>query len=502
MNGSISRLPFWVGLFLFAAVLLAPTPDGLSQNAKEVAAVALLMAAWWVGEALPIPCTALVPLVAFPCFGILSAKDVSANYGNPNIYLFMGGLFMAMAMQRWSLHRRIALAILTHVPRRPSAIIGGFMLVTGAISMWISDTATVMLMMPIGLAVILQVENLKAEDEPSPTPFGSALMLGIAYAGVIGGIGTLVGTPPNLVLAGTYQHLVPDAQPIGFARWMKVGATVTWIMLPIAWCILSKLYFKVDKALEGKETVNLGLLRKEREELGPMRAGEKVTLAVFTTAAALWLSRGEFFNGEMVSAGWSGYLSNPEMVEDSTVAIAAALLLFLIRVPDIDGDGYSPVLNWEWAKRIPWRVLLLFGGGFALAHAFQESGLSAWIGSQVTFLAALPPVLMIALVCLLMTFLTEVTSNTATTTVLMPVLATAAQTMNIDPLLLMMPAAMSASCAFMLPVATPGNAIVFGTGFISLKEMAKVGFVLNLIGVVVITLVTIFVGVPVFDIKL
>lgn len=483
-------------------VLILPTPDGMTEDAKQVAAVTFLMACWWIGEALPIPCTALLPLVLFPLFGVLSAQDVAPDYGNHNIYLFMGGLFMAMAMQRWDLHKRIALAILTRVPRKPSAIIAGFMIATGGISMWISDTATVMLMMPIGVAVIMQVEGIKSTEKPRITPFGSALMLGVAYSGVIGGIGTLVGTPPNLVFAGTYQELVQGAQEISFVRWMMVGTSVTVILLPITWFYLTHIAFKVDEGTSGDEILDLDVLRQQKAALGPMRSGEKITLSVFMGAALLWLSRGEFHDGKMVSPGWSKFLSDPGMVGDSTVSIGAALLLFVIQTKNPDGEGYGPVLNWEWGRKIPWRVLLLFGGGFALAHAFQVSGLAAWVGTRVTFLAALPPVMMIAVVAFVMTFLTEVTSNTATTTVLMPVLATAAQTMNIDPLILMMPAAMSASCAFMLPVATPGNAIVFGSGYISLKQMARTGFLLNLIGCVVITLVTVIVAVPVFDLKL
>ncbi len=501
MESSNSRRPFWLGLFLFFLVLALPTPDGMTPQAKQVAATAVLMAAWWIGEALPIPCTALLPLVLFPLFGVLPANLVAPNYGNPNIYLFMGGLFMAMSMQRWNLHRRMALAILTRVPRRPAAIIGGFMLTTAAISMWISDTATVMMMMPIGIAVIMQVECFSAEDEPRPTPFGAALMLGIAYAGVIGGIGTLVGTPPNLVFAGTYQELVPDGIQIGFARWMKVGTTVTVILLPLTWLYLTRMAFDLSTT-RGAEAINVSVLQEEKAALGPMRGGEKVTLAVFVSAAFLWLTRGEYHRGEMVSPGWAGWLQEPGMVGDSTVAIGAALVLFIWRTKAPDSDRLVPVLDWEWAKRIPWRVLLLFGGGFALAHAFQESGLSAWIGGRASILGSMPPVLMIFAVCFVMTFLTEVTSNTATTTVLMPVLAAAASTMDVDPLLLMMPAAMSASCAFMLPVATPGNAIVFGSGYLTLKQMAKAGIWLNLLGSVVITAVMVLVAVPVFGIAL
>lgn len=474
----------------------------MSVLAQRTAAVAVLMASWWIGEALPIPCTALLPLVLFPLFGVLPAGAVSKNYGNPNIFLFMGGLFMAMAMQRWSLHKRIALEILTRVPRNPTSIVAGFMLATAGISMWISDTATVMLMMPIGVAVIMQVEGLSNPDDAKPTAFGSALMLGIAYAGVIGGIGTLVGTPPNLVFAGTYKALVPNGQEIGFARWMMVGATVTVVFLPIAWLYLTRIAFKLNQGRSDSEVLDVGVLQDEKAKLGPMKTGEKITLTVFLSAAALWLTRGEYHNGEMVSPGWSGLFDKPEMVSDSTVSMAAALLLFVLRTRNPDGEGEGPVLDWEWARKIPWRVLLLFGGGFALAHAFQVSGLSEWVGTRLTFLSDLPPLLMIGVVCLVMTFMTEVTSNTATTTVLMPVLATAAKSMNMDPLLLMMPAAMSASCAFMLPVATPGNAIVFGSGFISLKQMARAGVGLNLIGCVIITLVMMFVAVPVFNLQL
>lgn len=474
----------------------------MTPAAQRTAATTLLMATWWIGEVLPISVTALMPLVLFPVFGVLSASKVATNYGNPNIFLFMGGLFMAMSMQRWNLHKRIALAILTRVPRRRTAIVGGFMLTTATISMWISDTATVMLMMPIALAVILQVEGLTIEDEVEPTPFGSALMLGIAYAGVIGGIATLVGTPPNLVFAGTYHELVPDGQQVGFARYMLVGASVTVLMLPITWLYLTRVAFKLQDKSGSGELLDLDVLRSEQDKLGPMKQGEKITLGVFASAAFLWLTRGEFQNGEMVSPGWSVFLEQSGMVTDSTVSMAAAILLFIFHAKGPDTDEVGPVLTWDWALRIPWGVLLLFGGGFALADAFQASELSVWLGSRITFLSALHPVFLILVVCIGVTFLTEVTSNTATTTVLMPVMASAANTMGIDPLLLMMPTAMSASCAFMLPVATPGNAIVFGSGFISLKEMARTGVYLNFIGALVISFVIVVVAVPVFGLSL
>ncbi|MGE0488297.1 MAG: DASS family sodium-coupled anion symporter [Vulcanimicrobiota bacterium] len=497
-KGPSLRIPFWLGLIFFVLVLLAPLPEGMTPAGKKVLAAAFLMATWWIGEALPIPCTALVPLALFPLMGVMKAGDVAPNYGNENIFLFMGGLFMAMAMQKWNLHRRMALAIVGLSGQKPGYLIMGFMLATGLISMWISDTATVMMMMPIGVAVIMHFEEHQKLPEQKQKDFAAAMMLGIAYAGVIGGIGTLIGTPPNLVFAGTVAKLVPDAPEIGFAKWMMVGGTVTITFLPLVWVYLTRIAFQIPLGDVDEGTDRQDMVKSQLAQLGPMKKGEKITLAVFLSAALLWLTRGEYRGDEVLAPGWALLFPNPDMIHDSTVAMLAALALFVMTV---DGDRREYVLDWEWARRIPWRVLLLFGGGFALAHAFQVTELADWIGRRIAFLEGLPAPLMVAVVCFLMTFLTEVTSNTATTTVMMPVLATAGHTMGIDPLLLMMPAAMSASCAFMLPVATPGNAIVFGSGYLTIPQMAKAGFWLNLVGVILITLVTILVGVPVFGLR-
>lgn len=471
-----------------------PLPEGMTPEGKRVGAVALLMGCWWIGEALPIPCTALLPLALFPALGIMSSKDVAPNYGDHHIFLFMGGLFMAMAMQKWELHRRIALKIVSLSGQRPRFLVLGFMIATGFISMWISDTATVMMMMPIGVAIVMHFEEQKSLTEGKLADFASSLMLGIAYSGVIGGIGTLIGTPPNLVFAGTVSELVPEAGEVSFVKWMVVGTSVTVMLLPIAWIYLTRIAFDLPSG----EVAGDDMIKQQLEELGPMKKGEKITLGVFVSAALLWLTRGEYSGGEVRVPGWAMIFPRPEWIHDSTVAMFAALILFVVTV---DKERREYALDWEWARRIPWRVLLLFGGGFALADAFQKSLLADWIGKRVAFLDGLPPIVMILVVCLMMTFLTEVTSNTATTTVMMPVLATAGRTMGIDPLLLMMPAAMSASCAFMLPVATPGNAIVFGSGYLTIPQMARVGFWLNLVGAVLITLAIVFVAVPVFGLK-
>ncbi len=486
---STRRLGLWVGLLVFIGVLLSPLPAGMSPEAKKVAAVTLLMAIWWISEAVPIASTALVPLILFPVLGVMKSAKVAVNYANHNIFLFMGGLFIAMAMQKWGLHRRIALYIVSLGGGSQKRLLLGFMLATGLISMWISDTATVMMMMPIGIAVILHFEESEDFSQEESAEFGAALMLGIAYAGVIGGIGTLIGTPPNLVFAGMVEELVPSAPPVRFSDWMLVGGTVTLIFLPLTWLYLSRIAFNLSSGRSDVEQV----VRQKLIELGPMQAGEKVTLSVFLVAALLWMTRG--IKGPW---GWTHFFSRPGYLHDSTVAMTAALLLFIWRVETV--DGMTAVLDWEWARRIPWRVLLLFGGGFALADGFKSTHLADWAGSQITFLAGAPALIIIATTCFVMTFLTEVTSNTATTTIMMPVLASAGKAMGINPLLLMMPAAMSASCAFMLPVATPGNAIVFGSGYLTIPLMARVGLWLNLLGVIVITLVTYLVAVPVFQI--
>jgi len=496
------RIGLFLGIVLFLLIMVLPAAEGMTFQAKCTAAVALLMATWWITEALPIPVTALLPLVLFPMLRIIPAKDVAVHYADKNIFLFMGGFFIAMAMQRWELHKRIALYIVKFLGTSPHKIVLGFMVASAFLSMWISNTATTMMMFPIGLAIILHAETMlkKAKTDLDLSKgkfnFGTTLMLGIAHASTIGGIATLVGTPPNIVFVGVVKSMFPEALEVSFFDWFKVGLPFVIIFLPILWVYLTRIILpiKLKKIPGGREVIE-----EDLNLLGSMKPGEKITLIVFILVALAWVFRREINLGFVAIPGWSNLLGVSKYVHDSTVAMIGAVLLFLIPV---DFKKREFVLNWEWAKRIPWGIILLFGGGFALAAGFQSSGLAEWIGKRLSFLGGMPLFVIILCICLLVTFLTEVTSNTATTTMILPVLGSMGVAMGIHPFLLMIPATMSASCAFMLPVATPPNAIIFGSGYIRIPEMAKSGFFLNLIGAIIITLIVYFIAIPVFKINI
>ncbi len=475
----------WViaGLVFFVIVLLIPFP-GLSREGRIVLATAVLMATWWVTEALPIPATSLVPLVMFPLLGVVSAVDVATPYGNENIFLFIGGFFMARAMERHNLHRRIALSIMILIGTSPRKVILGFMLATAFLSMWISNTASTMIMVPIAIAVMVNMDRMN-------TPFATALFLGIAYSASIGGVGTLVGTPPNIVFSGQFHTIFSNAPTITFAGWLPIGLSMLVIFLPLAWLYLTFFAFKLD----GKGTLSPTLLKSELKKMGKITYGESVVLAVFILMALGWIFRSDLKLGFVTIPGWSNLLGIEKFVKDSTVAILGALVLFIFPL-----KNGGRVLEWREAVKIPWGIVLLFGGGFALAVAFGNSGLSAWIGNLLGGLSGLPPILLILIIAAVMTTLTEFTSNTAVTTLMMPILAGAGVGMGTDPRLLMIPATLAASCAFMLPVATPPNAIVFGAGQIKIKEMARVGLVMNLLSAIIVTTVTYIIAVHVFGI--
>lgn len=462
-----------LGLVLFAVLLALPAPSGLSPEGWRTAAVAALMAVWWMTEALPIPATALLPLALFPTLGVLSAADASEPFANELIFLFMGGFFLAVTMERWGLHKRIALTILGWVGTSPSRLVLGFMLATGFLSMWISNTATAAMMLPIGLAV---GEMFRPQDQEGPYEFGIALMLGIAYAASIGGIATLIGTPPNAVLAGAAAELL--GRDIGFVQWMGVGVPVAGLMLPITWLLLTRFLYPPG-ALSGDAGA---ILARERAALGPASRAEKITGAIFALTAAAWVLRSEKTFGDLTIPGIQTFAPQ---VRDSTIAIAAAVILFLLPVDWRKGEF---CLDWKTAKRIPWGVLVLFGGGLSLAVAMDQSGLAAWIGGAVSAFQGVSAVLVVAAVATLVVFLTELTSNVATTSMAMPVMAGAAAGLGIEPLLLMTAAAVAASMAFMLPVATPPNAIVFSSGYLTIPQMSRAGLVLNLVAIMLITL--------------
>jgi sodium-dependent dicarboxylate transporter 2/3/5 len=466
------RIGLVLGLLLFVLALVTPPPEGLSVEGWRTAAVALLMASWWMSEAIPIEATGLLPLGLFPVLGILDAPSAAEPYANELIFLFMGGFFIAVTMQRWGLHKRIALAIMARVGTSPNRLVLGFMLATAFLSMWISNTATAAMMLPIGIAV---GEMFRPRDQQGRYEFGIALMLGIAYAASIGGISTLIGTPPNAVLAGAASEIL-DIQ-IGFVQWMGIGLPIALIMLPLTWWLLTHwLYPPGD--LKGDAAA---IIAAERTKLGVPGRGEKLTAAVFALTALAWVLRSEKTFGAMTLPGLQTVFP---AIRDSTIAILAAIVLFILPVDWRQGEF---ALNWQTARRIPWGVLVLFGGGLSLARAMEQSGLAVWIGGAVGSLEAVPMIVLVLTVATLVVFLTELTSNVATTSMAMPVMAGAAVGLGIEPLILMATAALAASMAFMLPAATPPNAIVFGSGYLNVPQMSRAGFLLNLCAITTIT---------------
>ncbi len=488
------RIGLIVGIVACLVVLALPTPEGMSVPAHRAGAMAILMSIWWISEALPLVATSLIPLAVFPLLGIINATDVAHSYGHRNIFLFAGGFFVTMSMRKWNLQERIALNIIIRTGTNPNQLVLGFMIATAFLSMWISNTATTMMMVPIALAVIAEVNH---DESPASSNFSIAVLLGIAYSASIGGMGTLIGTPPNLVLASQFNELFKDAPAIGFMQWMLVGVPLVLVFLPLTWFLLTRFLYP----LHGIKHVDASTqVRNRLGELGKMGRGEKIVSVVAISLALSWMFRADIDLGKFVIPGWAGLFPNPDYIHDGTVAMFFTVLLFAIPV-DIKRGEFA--LDWEWAKRIPWNILLLFGGGLAVAKAFKETGLVGWIGQQLDVLGSLPVIVVILAIAFMMTFLTELTSNTATTTIMLPILAvTASAVLFVHPLLLMIPATISASCAFMLPVATPPNAIVFGSGRLTIGHMVRAGLVLNFVGILLVTALVYFVAIPVFDIDL
>lgn len=486
------KIGLFLGPILFVLLLFMPTPVGMEPAAQKMAAVALLMATWWMCESIPIPATSLLPIALFPLMGIMKTQAATAPYANHLIFLFMGGFIIALAMQRWSLHRRIAMNIVKTVGFSPGRLIFGFMVATAVLSAFVSNTATTVMMMPIGLAIIAHViEEGKKEGLDKTIDFsqgnfnfGLNLMLGIAYAASIGGVATLIGTPPNTVLAGYLQKTY--GYEITFVGWMKVGVPLVAVFLPICWLWLTKIAnpMKLKKVPGGRDLIN-----RELKEMGRMSAGERWTALVFGLTALGWMFRAQL----------GFFFPDPKLVTDAAIAMTGALVLFLIPI-NLKKNIF--VMDWHWASKMPWGVLVLFGGGLSMAAGFQSTKLAEWIGAQVGLLSNAPILILIIAVSTLIIFLTELTSNTATAAMVMPILSAVAIGLGQNPLLLIVPAAIAASCAFMLPVATPPNAIVFGSGYVSIPQMAKSGFGLNLIGIVLVVVTTYVLVLPLFDVVL
>lgn len=493
------RLALGIGLAGLLAVLLFDAPGSLPTPAWRMAGVAWLMAVWWIGQAIPLAGTALLPLVLYPLLGIDSTAHTAPAYGSALVFLFLGGFLVAVAMERWGLHRRIALALVWRVGSSPGRLLTGVAVAVAVLSMWVSNTATTLMLLPVCMAVVEGLAERARFDPPEEEPaaalvpmdvLGPVFMLTLAYAASVGGLITLVGTPPNIVLAGAIENL-HDGHALSFARWMVLGLPVGAGLLAMVLVVVPR--WAAPRPLGALNLAGGGrkVLREELDALGPLRDGEKRVIVVFALLVLAWSTRSPLDLGFGRIPGWSELFAQPSSFHDATVAIAAAVALMGMRVDDEAGRRV-PVLDWADAEqRVPWGVLLLFGGGFALAGGIERSGLTAEIGRALSSLQGVSVVWVVLTVALGTTFLTEVTSNTATATVLMPILAAAARGLGIAPALLMIPAALSASCAFMLPVATPPNAIVFGSGWVRTGQMARTGLVLNLSGAVWITFWTV-----------
>jgi len=464
-----------------------------SDSITNMASVTALMVVWWITEALPLAATALVPLVLFPLLGVSSGKEVAAVYMNSTIFLFIGGFVLALTMQRWDLHTRIALRVISWFHGSAMFMLLGFMATSAFLSMWISNTATATMLLPIGLAVYTRAaEQLSERDRHRLL---TAMMLGIAYSCSIGGTATLIGTPPNLAMQRIFQITFPDAPEITFARWLLFALPLTLSMLIATWLVISYRYTGRGFAKLSFSTSDLGNGSRK-----PMSYEEKVVAVVFSLAAFAWMFRQDIVIGGFTVPGWSNLFANASLVNDGTIAVAAALALFCI--PSKNRQRYAAIADADIISHLPWNIVLLFGGGFALAKGFTVSGLSEYIGQQFVGMRELDPAALVAGISSIVIFLTEVTSNTATSQILLPVVASVARQIEINPLLLMLPVTLSASMAFMMPVATPPNAIVFASGQLHIRDMIKTGFIINIIAIVLISLQTWLVGTAVFDIDL
>lgn len=466
------KIGLLAGPIVFLLTLLFFHPIGLNDQANAVLATTLWIAIWWITEAIPIEVTALLPIILFPLTGALGLSDTTAAFGHKYVFLYLGGFVIAITIERWNLHKRIALSIINFIGTNVTNIILGFMLATAIMSMWISNTATSVMMLPIGMAIISQLRDNPDTIEDENLIFGKALMLAIAYSASIGGMATLIGTPPNLVLAGVVEQTY--GIEITFVQWFTFGFPISLLLLFICWLYLTRFAFHFEqKAFPGGRAE----IKKQVATLGPVSYEEKLIFGIFLCTAVAWISRSIFLK-QFIPA-----------IDDTIIAMIAAVVIFLVPTK----KGNRKLLTWEEAVKLPWGILLLFGGGMALAVGFSESGLAKWIASQMTLLQGVAIIILVISMIAAVNFLTEISSNLATTAMLLPVLAPMALTIDVHPYILMVAATVAASCAFMLPVATPPNAVVFGSGYLRIPDMVKAGFGMNVISILLLTLFVYFV---------
>ncbi|TNE64227.1 MAG: DASS family sodium-coupled anion symporter [Bacteroidetes bacterium] len=462
------RTGLLLGPTLFALVLLYFHPEGLSDEANAVLASTLWVATWWITDCIPLAATSILPIILFPLTGGMSVEDTTSAFGHRYIFLYIGGFILAIAIERWNLHKRISLMVIHLIGTNLKMIILGFMVATAFLSMWISNTATAVMMLPIGMAIVSQLKDNPKTREDENLIFGKALMLSIAYSATIGGIATLIGTPPNLVLAAMVQELY--GVEITFSRWIIFGLPISVVLLFLCWKYLTEYAFKFKQTNfpDGKEEI-----KRQLNALGSISFEEKLVLGVFFLTAVAWISRS--FLNRFIPA-----------LDDTVIAVVAAILVFTLPA---SGKTRRALVTWDEAVKLPWGILLLFGGGLALADGFKSSGLATFLGQQLSLLEGASLLVLLLVVIAAVNFLTEITSNIATTAMVLPILAPLALVMNVHPYALMVGAAVAASCAFMLPVATPPNAVVFGSGYLTIPDMVRAGFRLNLMSIICLTLV-------------
>ena len=469
------KIGLYLGPVLFILTRFFLEAEGLSDQANAVLASTLWIAIWWITEAIPIAATSLLPIILFPLSGALPLAETTSSFGHRFVFLYLGGFILALAIQKWNLHKRIALNIIKVIGTNVQKIILGFMVATAFLSMWISNTATAVMMLPIGIAIIKQMKDLKNTSEDENLIFGKALMLSIAYSASIGGIATLIGTPPNLVFAGIIQETYNIE--ISFLKWFQFGLPISILLLAISWVYLTKVAFKFkqNEFNKGKEEIN-----RQLEELGSISYEEKIVLSVFVLTGLAWILRTYLLNK---------FIPN---LDDSIIALISGISLFLFQAKNQEGKN-EKIMNWEDAVKLPWGILLLFGGGLAIAQGFQSSGLANWIAENLTQLNGSSLFIILLVVITAVNFLTEITSNLATTAMLLPILAPTAVILGVHPYLLMVGATLAASCAFMLPVATPPNAVVFGSNYLKISDMVRVGILMNFISIIIIFIMVYFI---------
>lgn len=471
-----------LGILAFMAILLLPSPAGMSHEAKAAAAVVVLMSIWWITEAIPVFATAFLPLALYPMLGILPADETAANYGHNYVLMMLGGFFLGKAIESQNLHKRIALVIVNMFGISRQRIMMSMMIATAFLSMWIANVTAAVMMFPIAMSIISKEEETIA----GKSSFGTGLMLAIAYAATLGGLGTLIGTPTNLILIGILENLFPDAPPITFFTWLKIGLPLVIVLLPV-FCYYLIRYFDIKGNLSQNDTV----IKDELNALGKITSGEKRVIYVCLLAIFGWVFRDDLVFGQFVIPGWASLLGLGEYVHDSTVAIIAAMLLFML-----PANKDKRLLDWKAASQVPWGVAMIVGGGYAIAAGFESTGLADWLGKQLVFISNYPFWIVMILVIAFVMIFTEFNSNTATANILLPVLASMAVAAAINPLLLMIPATVASSLGFMMPAGTGPNTVIFGSERVTVADMVKCGVWLDLISLVILTVMLYFLIMP------